>query len=41
MPTTRYTIEIDGLNEVRIRIVSERRQVLDFTVQYETQIDGK
>jgi hypothetical protein len=41
MGSTRYEAEIAPQNYLRVRIVTERpRQVADFTVQYETVIDG-
>jgi hypothetical protein len=42
VPLTEYTDEInpDG-NEVRVRIRTERGQVVDFVVQYEIVIDDE
>jgi hypothetical protein len=36
-----FFIDFDALNYVRVRIVTERGRVIEFTVQYETIIDGE
>jgi hypothetical protein len=36
-----YTLDDHGRNWIRVRFVKDRGQILDFTVQYETTIQGK
>lgn len=43
MPSTHYRIQLDssGLEWLRFRATTDKGQVIDFTVQYETVIDGE
>lgn len=41
MGLTQYERALTSTDFIRVRIVSERGRVIDFTIQYEATIDGK